>query len=287
EAKDDALIERLRSEGANTPADVLVLVDAARLDRATDLGLLRPTSSAALTRDVPANLRDARGRWYGLTRRVRVAGVTPALGQRSSVRCDADLAKRGREGSLAEVFFGRPARPSAPARRAASAWRPRPIAAADCTVFSLHHDPSETAGSTTPETLRQPSLADLARGIAAAARITAPDGTICGCCRVSESPGPVVARWREGVPLEKLVREAFRSGDDSLVEDAGLAISLSSALGSRRLVLLSDIDPDSVEILGFGHAESPDAVSRLARSARSLAVLHEADRMIPERPPGV
>lgn len=194
---------------------------------------------------------------------------------------------RGRDGSLAEVFFGSPARTSASARRAAAAWRPRPIAAADCTVFSLHHDPSEAAGSTTTETLRQPSLADLARGIAAAARITAPDGTICGCCRVSESPGPVVARWREGVPLEKLVREAFRSGDDSLVEDAGLAIALSSALGSRRLVLLSDIDPDSVEMLGFGHAESPDAVSRLARSARSLAVLHEADRMIPERPPGV
>jgi iron(III) transport system substrate-binding protein len=100
EAKDDALIERLRSEGANTPADVLVLVDAARLDRATDLGLLRPTSSAALTRDVPANLRDARGRWYGLTRRVRVAVVNPAMVQPSSIRTYADLAKPALKGKL-------------------------------------------------------------------------------------------------------------------------------------------------------------------------------------------
>ncbi|MCS5699192.1 extracellular solute-binding protein [Cyanobium sp. FGCU-52] len=100
EAKDDALIERLRNEGANTPADVLVLVDAARLDRATDLGLLRPTSSAALRRDVPANLRDAQGRWYGLTRRVRVAVVNPAMVQPGSIRTYADLARPGLKGKL-------------------------------------------------------------------------------------------------------------------------------------------------------------------------------------------
>ena len=45
EAKDDSLIERLRQEGKNTPADVLVLVDAARLERATSLDLLQPARS--------------------------------------------------------------------------------------------------------------------------------------------------------------------------------------------------------------------------------------------------
>jgi iron(III) transport system substrate-binding protein len=100
EAKDDALIERLRNEGANSPADVLVLVDAARLDRAADLGLFRPTSSAALQRDVPATLRDARGRWYGLTRRVRVAVVNPALVNPASIRTYADLARPGLKGKL-------------------------------------------------------------------------------------------------------------------------------------------------------------------------------------------
>ena len=100
EAKDDALIERLRNEGANSPADVLVLVDAARLDRATDLGLFRPTSSAALGRDVPASLRDANGRWYGLTRRVRVAVVNPAMVNPASIRTYADLANPALKGKL-------------------------------------------------------------------------------------------------------------------------------------------------------------------------------------------
>jgi iron(III) transport system substrate-binding protein len=46
EAKDDSLIERLRQEGKNTPADVLVLVDAARLERAASLDLLQPACCA-------------------------------------------------------------------------------------------------------------------------------------------------------------------------------------------------------------------------------------------------
>jgi iron(III) transport system substrate-binding protein len=48
EAKDDALIQRVRSEGSKSPADVLVLVDAARLDQAADLGLFKPMPSATL-----------------------------------------------------------------------------------------------------------------------------------------------------------------------------------------------------------------------------------------------
>ena len=100
EAKDDALIERVRAEGRNSPADVLVLVDAARLDKAADMGLFRPTTSAALRRDVPANLRDGQGRWYGLTRRVRVAAVNPKLVNPASIRTYADLANPALKGKL-------------------------------------------------------------------------------------------------------------------------------------------------------------------------------------------
>lgn len=100
EAKDDALIERVRTEGKNSPADVLVLVDAARLDKASDMGLFRPTSSAVLKRDVPANLRDAQGRWYGLTRRVRVPVVNPKLVNPASIRTYADLANPALKGKL-------------------------------------------------------------------------------------------------------------------------------------------------------------------------------------------
>jgi iron(III) transport system substrate-binding protein len=100
EAKDDALIQRVRSEGPNSPADVLVLVDAARLDQAADLGLFRPSPSATLLRDVPLNLRDSKGRWYGLTRRVRVVIVNPKQVNPASIRTYADLAKPSLRGKL-------------------------------------------------------------------------------------------------------------------------------------------------------------------------------------------
>ena len=100
EAKDDALIQRVRSEGAKSPADVLVLVDAARLDQAADLGLFRPSRSATLLRDVPANLRDSKGRWFALTRRVRVVVVNPKQVNPASVRTYADLSSPALKGKL-------------------------------------------------------------------------------------------------------------------------------------------------------------------------------------------
>ena len=65
------LYERLRSEGDETPADVLITVDAANLWRAKDAGLLEPVHSAVLDRDVPADLRDPDDEWFGLTLRAR------------------------------------------------------------------------------------------------------------------------------------------------------------------------------------------------------------------------
>lgn len=100
EAKDDALIERLRNEGKRSPADVLVLVDAARLDKAADLGLFQPTRSASLMRDVPANLRDTKGRWFALTRRVRLVVVNPTQVNPASIRTYDDLASPSLRGKL-------------------------------------------------------------------------------------------------------------------------------------------------------------------------------------------
>jgi iron(III) transport system substrate-binding protein len=65
------LYERLRSEGDDTPADVLITVDAANLWRAKEGGLLEPVRSPALERAVPADLRDRDGAWFGLTLRAR------------------------------------------------------------------------------------------------------------------------------------------------------------------------------------------------------------------------
>jgi iron(III) transport system substrate-binding protein len=65
------LYERLRSEGSRTRADVLITVDAANLWRAKEAGLLQPVHSAALHRNVPADLRDREDEWFGLTLRAR------------------------------------------------------------------------------------------------------------------------------------------------------------------------------------------------------------------------
>jgi len=100
EGKDDALIERLRSEGEKSPADVLVLVDAARLERAAGLGLFQPTESAALEKEVPENLRDPEGRWFALTRRVRLAVVNPDKVDPATIRSYADLADPSLRGKL-------------------------------------------------------------------------------------------------------------------------------------------------------------------------------------------
>jgi len=70
---DDAgpLIERLAAEGANSPADILLTVDAGELWHAANRGLLRPVESAVLSKDIPASLRDPENRWFGLSVRAR------------------------------------------------------------------------------------------------------------------------------------------------------------------------------------------------------------------------
>lgn len=68
----DQLIERLKSEGANSPADLLITVDAGGLQRAQEAGLLKPLKSATLEERVPAALRDANGHWYAYAVRARV-----------------------------------------------------------------------------------------------------------------------------------------------------------------------------------------------------------------------
>lgn len=68
----DQLIERLKSEGANSPADVLITVDAGRLQRAKAEGLLQPLKSEALEKASSPQLRDPEGYWYPYTLRARV-----------------------------------------------------------------------------------------------------------------------------------------------------------------------------------------------------------------------
>jgi len=71
------LIERLAAEGRNSPADVLLTVDAGELWNASERGLLQPVKSAVLEKNVPAHLRDPAGRWFGLSMRARTLAYSP------------------------------------------------------------------------------------------------------------------------------------------------------------------------------------------------------------------
>lgn len=70
---DDAgpLLERMAAEGANSPADMLITVDAGVLWSAAERGLLRPVESKVLDDNIPEHLRDPQRRWYGLSVRAR------------------------------------------------------------------------------------------------------------------------------------------------------------------------------------------------------------------------
>ena len=66
------LLERLKAEGRNSPADILLTADVGRLINAQEAGVLRPVTSEALEVAVPARYRDPAGHWFGLTVRSRV-----------------------------------------------------------------------------------------------------------------------------------------------------------------------------------------------------------------------
>lgn len=72
EAEADQLIERIKSEGENSPADLLITVDAGRLWRAEQEDLFEPVSSSTLEAAIPDYLRHPEGLWFGLTKRARV-----------------------------------------------------------------------------------------------------------------------------------------------------------------------------------------------------------------------
>src|SRR4029453_3809009 len=79
EAGGEQLLERLKSEGANSPADVLLIVDAARLWQAQQQGLFPAVKSAAVEDRIPAKFRDPGGSWYGFSYRARVIVYNKAM----------------------------------------------------------------------------------------------------------------------------------------------------------------------------------------------------------------
>ena len=84
EGSSDQLVERIRREGVASPADVLLTVDAGRLWRAEQAGILQSVESEWLDQRIPAHLRHPDGLWFGFSQRLRLIYYSPD-------RFDSDL----------------------------------------------------------------------------------------------------------------------------------------------------------------------------------------------------
>lgn len=104
DADDAGILARLKTEGAASPADVILLVDAARLWRAEVDGLFQPVKSKVLDERIPANLRgkdEGQGaQWYGFSTRARVIVYNKAAVQRSDADTYEELADPKNKGKL-------------------------------------------------------------------------------------------------------------------------------------------------------------------------------------------
>ena len=100
EAAGISLIERLKREGSNSQADLILLVDAARITNAAKAGLLQSIDSANLENDVPKGLKDPGKKWYALTRRVRVLVANPNVIDVNKIKDYTDLSDPSLKGKV-------------------------------------------------------------------------------------------------------------------------------------------------------------------------------------------
>jgi len=94
------MLERLKSEGLNSPADLILTADIGALQNHVDAGVLQQTSSNILNRNIPAQYRDAKGRWYGLTTRARVIFADKKRVKAGEVTTYEDLTKPYMKGRI-------------------------------------------------------------------------------------------------------------------------------------------------------------------------------------------
>ncbi|MFM2113025.1 MAG: hypothetical protein RLZZ271_1685 [Pseudomonadota bacterium] len=106
EAKEDELLERIRNEGASSPADVFITVDAARLAKADGLGLFAPIKSKELEAKIPAHLRSPN--WVAFSTRARVIVYNKLDVKPADVQNYADLALSKMRGKVCMRPGGHP-----------------------------------------------------------------------------------------------------------------------------------------------------------------------------------
>ena len=100
EGQEDPLLERIKSEGANSPADVFITVDIGRLWRAQQAGVFAPVKSKVLESRIPANFRDPNGEWFGFSARARVIAYNKDTVKPGDIKTYEDLADPKWKGKL-------------------------------------------------------------------------------------------------------------------------------------------------------------------------------------------
>ncbi len=100
EADADALIERISSEGEFSPADIFITVDAGRLWRAEEAGILSPVQSEVLNERLPDYLRHPEGLWFGLSTRARIIIYNKEQGVPEGLTSYEDLADPAFRGDI-------------------------------------------------------------------------------------------------------------------------------------------------------------------------------------------
>lgn len=98
--KEGPLMARLKAEGRNTPADLLMTVDAGNLWQASQEGLLQPVGSKVLNANIPAHLRDPGNEWFGLSVRARTIVYNRNKVIPGDLSTYEDLASRNWKGRL-------------------------------------------------------------------------------------------------------------------------------------------------------------------------------------------
>ena len=98
DGREDELVERIKSEGASSPADILITVDASRLEIADKAGLFQPAQSKALEARIPAHLRTPN--WLAFSTRARVIVYNKAAINPDWVQTYEDLADPRLKGQI-------------------------------------------------------------------------------------------------------------------------------------------------------------------------------------------
>ena len=94
------LLERVMSEGDNTPADLILTVDIARLNQFVENDLLTSVDSKILQANIPSHLRDSKNRWFALSKRARILAVSKERVPLNLINNIEDLANENWKGKI-------------------------------------------------------------------------------------------------------------------------------------------------------------------------------------------